>query len=414
MGYVKNLKCRECGREYDVLPIYVCEFCFGPLEVTYDYKKIKKVLTKKVIEKREKNLWRYKELLPIDGEPIVGMNSGYTPLLRADNLAKELGVKELYIKDDTVVHPTLSFKDRVVSVALTKAREFGFDTVACASTGNLAHSVSAHGAKAGFNRFIFIPATLESSKIVASLIYEPNLIAVDGNYDEVNRLCSEIANKYNWAFVNINIRPFYAEGSKTHGFEIVEQLGWDAPDNVVIPCASGSLLTKIWKSFKELKEIGIIKELNTKIFAAQATGCSPITTAIKQGTDVIRPVKPNTIAKSLAIGNPADGYYAVQAVAEANGTGEDVSDEEIIEGIKLLARTEGIFAETAGGVTVAVTKKLIESGRIGRDECTVICVTGNGLKTQEALTQHTISPHFIKPHISSFEEVLDKIKKGGR
>lgn len=414
MGYVKGLKCRECGREYDVLPIYVCEFCFGPLEVTYDYKKIKKVLTKKVIEKREKNLWRYKELLPIDGEPIVGMNSGYTPLLRADNLARELGVKELYIKDDTVVHPTLSFKDRVVSVALTKAREFGFDTVACASTGNLAHSVSAHGAKAGFNRFIFIPATLESSKIVASLIYEPNLIAVDGNYDEVNRLCSEIANKYNWAFVNINIRPFYAEGSKTHGFEIVEQLGWDAPDNVVIPCASGSLLTKIWKSFKELKEIGIIKELNTKIFAAQATGCSPITTAIKQGTDVIRPVKPNTIAKSLAIGNPADGYYAVQAVAEANGTGEDVSDEEIIDGIKLLARTEGIFAETAGGVTVAVTKKLIESGRIGRDECTVICVTGNGLKTQEALTQHTISPHFIKPHISSFEEVLDKIKKGGR
>lgn len=414
MGYVKGLKCRECGREYDVLPIYVCEFCFGPLEVTYDYKKIKKVLTKKVIEKREKNLWRYKELLPIDGEPIVGMNSGYTPLLRADNLARELGVKELYIKDDTVVHPTLSFKDRVVSVALTKAREFGFDTVACASTGNLAHSVSAHGAKAGFNRFIFIPATLESSKIVASLIYEPNLIAVDGNYDEVNRLCSEIANKYNWAFVNINIRPFYAEGSKTHGFEIVEQLGWDAPDNVVIPCASGSLLTKIWKSFKELKEIGIIKELNTKIFAAQATGCSPITTAIKQGTDVIRPVKPNTIAKSLAIGNPADGYYAVQAVAEANGTGEDVSDEEIIAGIKLLARTEGIFAETAGGVTVAVTKKLIESGRIGKDECTVICVTGNGLKTQEALTQHTISPHFIKPHISSFEEVLYKIKKGGR
>ncbi len=413
MGYVRGLKCRECGREYEILPIYVCEFCFGPLEVIYDYKKIKKVLTKKVIEKRKKNLWRYKELLPIDGEPIVGMNSGYTPLLRADNLAKELGVKELYIKDDTVVHPTLSFKDRVVSVALTKAREFGFDTVACASTGNLAHSVSAHGAKAGFNRFIFIPATLESSKIVASLIYEPNLIAVDGNYDEVNRLCSEIANKYNWAFVNINIRPFYAEGSKTHGFEIVEQLGWYAPDNVVIPCASGSLLTKIWKSFKELKEIGLIKELNTKIFAAQASGCSPITTAIKQGTDVIRPVKPDTIAKSLAIGNPADGYYAVQAVTEANGTGEDVSDEEIIEGIKLLARTEGIFAETAGGVTVAVTKKLIDRDIIGRDECTVICVTGNGLKTQEALVHSTVSPYFIKPHISSFEEALDKIKKRG-
>ncbi|MBE0426723.1 MAG: threonine synthase [Nitrospirae bacterium] len=412
MGYVRGLKCRECGREYPVSPIYVCEFCFGPLEVIYDYKSIKKALTRKVIEKREKSLWRYKELLPIDGAPLAGLNSGYTPLLKADNLAKELGVKELYIKDDTVAHPTLSFKDRVVAVAITKAREFGFDTVACASTGNLAHSVSAHGAKAGFNRFIFIPATLEASKIVASLIYEPNLIAVDGNYDEVNRLCSEIANKYKWAFVNINIRPFYAEGSKTHGFEIVEQLGWNAPDNVVIPSASGSLLTKIWKSFKEFKEIGIIKELKTRVFAAQATGCSPITTAIKQGTDVIRPVKPNTIAKSLAIGNPADGYYAIQVVAEAGGTGEDVSDQEIIDGIKLLARTEGIFAETAGGVTVAVTKKLIDSGKIGRDEITVICVTGNGLKTQEALTGHTVSPYFIKPHISSFEEALDKMKRG--
>ena len=414
MGYVKDLKCRECGREYPVAPIYVCEFCFGPLEVVYDYKSIKKVLTKKVIEKREKNLWRYKELLPIDGEPQVGLNSGYTPLLKADNLAKELGVKELYVKDDTVAHPTLSFKDRVVAVALTKAREFGFDTVACASTGNLAHSVSAQGAKAGFKRFIFIPATLEASKIVASLVYEPNLIAVDGNYDDVNRLCSEIANKYKWAFVNINIRPFYAEGSKTHGFEIIEQLGWKAPDNIIIPCASGSLLTKIWKSFKEFKEIGIIKELKTKVFAAQATGCSPITTAIKQGTDVIRPVKPNTIAKSLAIGNPADGYYATQAVFETGSTGEDVSDEEIIAGIKLLARTEGIFAETAGGVTVAAAKKLIESGKIGRDGITVICVTGNGLKTQEALRGHTISPYFIKPNIGSFEEVLGKIEIGGK
>jgi len=410
MGYVKDLKCRECGREYPVAPIYVCEFCFGPLEVVYDYKSIKKVLTRRVIERREKNLWRYKELLPIDGEPLVGLNSGYTPLLKADNLAKELGVEELYIKDDTVVHPTLSFKDRVVAIALTKAREFGFETVACASTGNLAHSVSAHGAKAGFERFIFIPATLEASKIVASLIYEPNLIAVDGNYDDVNRLCSEIANKYRWAFVNINIRPFYAEGSKTHGFEIIEQLGWKAPDNVIIPCASGSLLTKIWKSFKEFKDIGIIKELNTKVFASQATGCSPISTAIKQGTDVIRPVKPNTIAKSLAIGNPADGYYATQVVNETGGWGEDVSDQEIIDGIKLLARTEGVFAETAGGVTVAVTKKLIESGKIGRDETTVICVTGNGLKTQEALNGQTISPYYIKPNIGSFEEVLVKIK----
>lgn len=409
MSYVKGLKCRECNREYPVEPVYVCEFCFGPLEVVYDYKGIKKVLKKKVIEKRGKTLWRYKELLPIDGEPQVGLESGFTPLLKADNLAKELGVDELYVKDDTVAYPTLSFKDRVVAVALTKAREFGFDTAACASTGNLAHSVSAHGAKAGFKRFIFIPATLEPSKIIASLVYEPNLIAVDGNYDDVNRLCSEIANKYRWAFVNINIRPFYAEGSKTHGFEIIEQLGWRAPDNVVVPCASGSLLTKIWKSFKEFQEIGIIKELRTKVFAAQATGCSPITTALKQGTDIIRPVKPNTIAKSLAIGNPADGYYATKVVKESGGYGEDVSDEEIIDAIKLLAKTEGIFSETAGGVTVAVTKKLIESGKIRRDELIVVCITGNGLKTQEALNGKTIPPYYIKPNLASFEEALKKI-----
>lgn len=409
MSYVKGLKCRECNREYPIEPIYVCEFCFGPLEVVYDYKSIKKLLTKKAIEKREKTLWRYRELLPIDAEPQVGLESGFTPLLRADNLAKELRVDSLYIKDDTVAHPTLSFKDRVVAVALTKAREFHFDTVACASTGNLAHSVSALGAKAGFRRFIFIPATLEPSKIIASLVYEPNLIAVDGNYDDVNRLCSEIANKYRWAFVNINIRPFYAEGSKTHGFEIIEQLGWKAPDNIVVPCASGSLLTKIWKSFKEFQEIGIIKDLRTKVFGAQATGCSPISTAIKQDTDIIKPVKPNTIAKSLAIGNPADGYYATKAVKESGGYGEDVSDEEIVEAIKLLAKTEGIFSETAGGVTVAVTKKLIESGKIGQDELTVICITGNGLKTQEALNGKTISPRYIKPNLASFEEVLSKI-----
>jgi len=412
MGFIRGLKCRECGREYPVDPIYVCEFCFGPLEVAYDYKSIAKAINRKKIEGREKNLWRYRELLPIDGEPQVGLDSGFTPLLKADNLAKILGVDELYIKDDTVVHPTLSFKDRVVSIALTKAREFGFETVACASTGNLAHSVSAHGARAGFSRFIFIPASLEASKITASLVYEPNLIAVDGNYDEVNRLCSEIANKYRWAFVNINIRPFYAEGSKTLGFEIIEQLGWKAPDNIVVPCASGSLLTKVWKSFKEFKDVGIIKTLDTKVFAAQASGCSPITTAVKEGTDIIRPVRPNTIAKSLAIGNPADGFYATQVVKETGGYAEDVPDQEIINAMKLLARTEGVFAETAGGVTLASAKKLIETGRIKRDESTVICVTGNGLKTQEALHGHTMSPHYIKPNLASFEEVLEKIKKG--
>lgn len=409
MGYIKGLKCRECGREYPVEPIYVCDFCFGPLEVSYDYKSISKAVSRKKIESRQRNLWRYRELLPIDGEPLAGLNSGFTPLIKADKLAKALGLEDLYIKDDTVVYPTLSFKDRVVSIALTKAKEFGFDTVACASTGNLAHSVSAHGAKEGFKRFIFIPASLEASKIVASLVYEPNLIAVDGNYDEVNRLCSEVANKYRWAFVNINIRPFYAEGSKTLGFEIIEQLGWKAPDNVVVPCASGSLLTKVWKSFKEFKEIKIIKDLNTKVFAAQAAGCSPISSAIKNNIDVIRPVKPDTIAKSLAIGNPADGFYAIQVVRETKGYAEDVTDQEIVDAIKLLAKTEGIFAETAGGVTLAATKKLVETGKIQRNEITVICITGNGLKTQEALQGNVISPHYIKPNLASFEEVFEKI-----
>lgn len=411
MGHIKGLKCRECGREYPVEPIYVCEFCFGPLEVAYDYKSIATAISREKIKGRPQNLWRYRELLPIDGEPQVGLDAGFTPLLKAENLAKVLGVDELYIKDDTVVHPTLSFKDRVVSIALTKAKEFGFDTVACASTGNLAHSVSANGARAGFKRFIFIPASLEASKIVASLVYEPNLIAVDGNYDDVNRLCSEVANKYRWAFVNINIRPFYAEGSKTIGYEIVEQLGWKAPDNIVVPCASGSLLTKVWKSFREFREIGILKELSTKVFAAQATGCSPITTAIKLGTDIIRPVKPDTIAKSLAIGNPADGFYATQVIRDTGGYGADVSDSEIIDAIKLLARTEGVFAETAGGVTLASARKLIETGRIKREGVTVICITGNGLKTQEALQGHVVTPHYIKPSLASFEEVLARIQK---
>ncbi len=410
MGYIKGLKCRECDREYHVDPIYVCEFCFGPLEVVYDYEKIKQSLTRDKIQSRPHNLWRYRELLPIDGEPFDAFHSGFTPLVKADNLAKLLGVKELYIKDDSVSHPTLSFKDRVVAVALAKAREFNFDTVACASTGNLAHAVSAQGARAGFKRFIFIPASLEYSKIIASLAYEPNLIAVDGNYDEVNRLCSEVANKYHWAFVNINIRPFYAEGSKTYGFEIVEQLGWRTPDNVVVPCASGSLITKVWKSFKEMKEIDLIEKVNTKVFAAQATGCSPIVAAIKQGIDIIKPVKPNTIAKSLAIGNPADGFYATQVIKESKGFGEDVSDGEIIDAMKLLAKTEGIFTETAGGVTLASAIKLIKAGYIKKDGLTVLCITGNGLKTQEALMGHTNEPHYIKPNLASFEETLKKIQ----
>lgn len=410
MSHVKGLKCRECGREFPVEPIYVCEFCFGPLEVVYNYETIQSSLSIEKIQSRPQNLWRYRELLPIDGDPVVGLEAGFTPLVKADRLAREIGVDELYIKDDTVAHPTLSFKDRVVSVALSKASEFGFDTVACASTGNLAHSVSAQGAGV-FRRFVFIPASLEPSKIVASLVYDPNVVAVEGNYDDVNRLCSEIANKYKWAFVNINIRPYYAEGSKSQGYEIIEQLGWKAPDNVVVPCASGSLLTKVWKSFQEFHKLGFLKELNTKVFVAQATGCSPIAAAIKSGSDLIRPVKPDTIAKSLAIGNPADGYYASQVIKDTGGWAEDVSDQEIIDAMRLMARTEGIFAETAGGVTLASAIKLIKEGKIKREGVTVICVTGNGLKTQEALHGHVPKPHRIKPSLANFEEVLGGLEK---
>jgi len=410
MGYVKGLKCRECGRQYPKDPIYVCEFCFGPLEVIYDYDAIKREISREKIASRPKNLWRYKELLPIDGEPKSGLNSGFSPLFKAERLGNLLGVKELYIKDDSTVHPTLSFKDRVVAVALTKAMEFGFDTVACASTGNLANSVAAQSAMAGLKSFIFIPYNLEASKIIGSLIYNPNLVAVEGNYDEVNRLCSEIANRYRWAFVNINIRPFYAEGSKTQGYEIIEQLGWKAPRHVVVPCAGGSLITKIWKALKEFYTLGLIDQMETKVYAAQAGGCSPIVTAIKDNSDIIKPVKPMTIAKSLAIGNPADGYYAVKAVKESGGYGESSTDEEIVEAIKLLARTEGVFTETAGGVTLSATKKLIESGRIPRDESIVVCITGNGLKTQEAVASHIDRPFRIQPNLASFEECLKEIR----
>jgi len=404
MSYVKGLKCRECGRDYPKEALFVCEYCFGPLEVDYDYEKIKKKLTREEIESRPKNLWRYRELLPIDGEPISGLNSGFTPLIRAKNLEKALGVKELYIKDDSVDHPTLSFKDRVVAVALSKAGEFGFNTVACASTGNLANSVAAQAAIANLKRYIFIPADLEFGKVIGTLIYNPILVAVEGNYDQVNRLCSEIAIKYKWAFVNINIRPYYAEGSKTYGYEIVEQLGWKVPKHIIVPCAGGSLITKIHKAIKELHKLGLIHSEETKIHAAQATGCNPIVTAIKENTEIIKPVKPKTIAKSLAIGNPADGVYSVGTVRESGGDAEDVSDNEIVEAMKLLAETEGVFTETAGGVTLGVTQKLIKQGKIPKDESIVVCITGNGLKTQEALAGKITKPIKIKANLASFEE----------
>jgi len=335
------------------------------------------------------------------------LTSGFTPFFRAERLAEALGVEELYIKDDSVSHPTLSFKDRVVSVALTRAKELGFDTVACASTGNLANAVAAHGARAGLKRYIFIPADLEMGKVVASLIYQPTLIAVEGTYDEVNRLCAEIGAKYPWAFVNINIRPYYAEGSKTYGYEIAEQLGWRTPAHIVIPAAGGSLITKISKAFKELKLLGFLRdEVHTKLYAAQATGCAPIVNTIKERSDIVKPVKPHTIAKSLAIGNPADGYYATKTVLNSGGWAESASDDEIIEAMQLLAQTEGVFTETAGGVTLAVTKKLIEQGTIPRNESLVICITGNGLKTQEPLMGRLGQAVRIKPTLASFESNL--------
>ena len=407
MSFVKGLRCRECGREYPKEPIYVCEFCFGSLEVDYDYERMRQSVSRQIVESRPLNLWRYRELLPIDGEPTVGLHSGCTPLVRADHLAAELGIREAYVKDDSTCHPTLSFKDRVVAVALSKAREFGFDTVACASTGNLANSVSAHAAAARLKRYVFIPADLELGKVVSSLVYAPRVVAVEGTYDDVNRLCAEVAGKYRWGFVNINLRPYYAEGSKTMAFEVAEQLGWRAPAHVVVPAASGSLATKIWKGLKELHRMGLIPEVATRVHVAQAEGCSPIATAFRSGTDIIKPVKPRTIAKSLAIGNPADGYYAIDMLKECGGVAEAVTDEEIVEGIKLLARTEGIFTETAGGVTVAVTAKLVQQGVIPRNETVVICVTGNGLKTQEAVAREIGEPVHIQPSLKSFEKALE-------
>ncbi len=408
MSSMLGLKCRECGRRYKKEALYVCEFCFGSLEVSYDYDAIARRVTRQSIEKGPPSLWRYRELLPIDGEPSCGFSSGFTPLIRAERLGRELGLKNLYIKDDTVCHPTLSFKDRVVAVALSRARELGFDTVACASTGNLAQAVSAHGAWAGFKRYIFIPADLEPTKIVASLIYRPNLIAVRGNYDDVNRLCSEIASKYRWAFVNINIRPYYAEGSKTLGFEILEQLGWRAPDHIVIPAASGSLLTKVGKAIREFEMLGLIAKPSTKLHCAQPEGCSPIAAMIFDRSEVLRPVKPNTIAKSLAIGNPADGYYARDAVMVSGGSAEIATDAEIQEAIVWLARTEGIFAETAGGVTLACTKKLVARGLIRPDETVVVAITGNGLKTQEAIQDIIGQPEMVEPTLAAFDALFAK------
>ncbi len=409
-GFMKALKCRECGREYPLEATHVCEFDFGPLEVVYDYARIKKSLTRKQVESRPQTMWRYRELLPVAGEPTVGFQVGYTPLVKADRLAKRLGIRELWIKNDTVNYPTLSFKDRVVSVALSRSCELGFKTVACASTGNLANSVAANAAAAGLEAYVFIPSDLEHSKIVNSLVYGANVVCIKGHYDEVNRLCAEIAGKYGWAFVNVNMRPYYAEGSKSMGFEIAEQLGWQAPQHTVIPMASGSLLTKIHKSYQEFAKLGLIAETPWKIHGAQATGCSPISVAQKAGLDFFKPVKPDTIAKSLAIGTPADGFYALRVMKETGGHAEDVTDDEVREGIKLLAECEGIFSETAGGVTVGVAKKLIAQGKIPADDSAVLCITGNGLKTIDAIEKHVGAPREIRPSLREFEALLGATK----
>jgi len=408
MGAILGLRCRECGREYPAEPIHVCEWCFAPLEVVYDYDEIARTLTREKIAAGPRSIWRYADLLP-GSDKRVDLGAGFTPLVPAPRLGAELGLHDLWVKNDTA-NPTHSFKDRVVSVALTSARDFGLSTAACASTGNLANAVAAHAAAAGMDAYIFIPADLEQGKIVATAIYGPKLVAVEGTYDDVNRLCSEIAGQFEWAFVNVNIRPYYAEGSKSLAYEIAEQLDWRAPDHVVVPMASGSLLTKIRRGLDELVRVGLLDEHSTRVSGAQAEGCSPIAIAFAAGEEHIRPVKPNTIAKSLAIGNPADGYYAIKTVRETGGGMATVTDEEIIDGISLLARTEGIFTETAGGVTVATLGKLVREGVVRPDERTVALITGDGLKTIEAVSERAKPSFTIPPKLEAFAARLEEGK----
>ena len=404
MAHVVALRCRECSREYPVEPINACEFCFGPLEVSYDYAAIARAVTRQSIQDGPTTMWRYHDFLPVEAEEAVDIGTGFTPLIRAKNLGRLLGLQKLYVKNDSV-NPTFSFKDRPVSVTSTKALEFEFEVLACVSTGNLMGSVAAHGAKAGMKTMVFYPAYLERGKITGAAVYGPTLVAVDGTYDQANRFCSELADNNRWAFVNINMRPYYAEGSKTLGYEVAEQLGWRAPDNCVVPAASGELHTKIWKGLQELTDVGLIDGAKTRMHLAQAEGCSPIVEAFEQGSFQVRPVKPDTIAKSLAIGNPAAGTYALQTLAECNGNAVAAPEEEIAEGIKLLAETEGIFTETAGGVVISALRKLVKQGAIKPDEVTVAYITGNGLKTQEAV-EDIVDPVFIEPNQQSFEAAI--------
>ena len=403
-----ELRCRECGKGWGNQPKSICEACFSPLEVTYDYESIRGRFTREGSAQRPTNMWRYSELLPLPENYSPRLSVGFTPLLSAPQLAAKLGARRLCIKNDAVCLPTLSFKDRVVAVALANARSFGFNTVGCSSTGNLANSVAAQAAREGLKAWIFIPSDLEPAKILGTQVFGAKLVRIAGSYDQVNRLCSQIADERPWGFVNVNLRPYYAEGSKTVGFEIAEQLGWRLPDNIVVPMAGGSLITKIKKAFKELIDLGLVEEKAVKFFGAQATGCSPISTAVKARANEIEPQRPATIARSLAIGNPADGHYAIKTINESGGWAEDVSDPEVVESIQLLAETEGIFTETAGGVTVGVARKLYAAGRIGADETTVLCITGNGLKTTVVLTGKYAVEETIAPKISQFERYLER------
>jgi threonine synthase len=406
MAYVQTLKCRECGRTYDIAPIYTCEWCFGPLEVAYDYEAIAAGISRESIAAGPNTIWRYAPLLPVDPPGDSTLPVGCTPLLRADRLAAELGLGEVWIKDDTR-NPTNAFKDRVVAVALAKTLEFGLKTLACASTGNLANAVAAHAARAGLRSFVFIPSDLEAGKVLTTSVYGGNVVAIDGNYDDVNRLCAELAAERPWAFVNVNIRPFYAEGSKTLAFETAEQLGWETPDHVVVPIASGSLLTKIRKGFDELHTVGLLDEKpEIRVSGAQAAGCSPVAAAFAAQSNTISPVRPSTIAKSLAIGNPADGYYALDAVRETGGGMAAVSDEEIVDAMRLLARTEGVFGETAVGVTIATLKRLAADGVIRPDERVVAYATGHGLKTLDAIAEQAGPTATIAPTLDAFHEAF--------
>ena len=401
---VQALKCKECDSTYPLDARYVCEHCFGPLEVAYDHSGLDAAEAKRKIQAGPQTIWRYADFLPFAAAPQPGLPVGLTPLQRAPRLAEALGLGEVWIKNDTA-NPTHSFKDRVVAVALAKAQELGYEVVACASTGNLANAVAAHSAAAGLESYVFIPADLEEQKVLATGVYGTNLVAVRGTYDDVNRLCTEISGERDWAFVNVNVRPYYAEGSKTIAFEIGEQLGFELPDRVVAPIASGSLFTKIARGFQEWLDVGLLKGDLPTFNGAQAAGCSPVAQAYEAGLDICRPVKPDTIAKSLAIGNPADGPYALDLARRSSGSIDSVTDEEIREGIRLLAQTTGIFTETAGGVTTAVLRKLAERGDIGPGERVVVVITGDGLKTLDAV-RGTFEAHQIEPSLAAFEDAL--------